>query len=120
MRLKLDEIIPEPALWASFLEADVDTTGDEGLNGAEDDLVFAAACRENRMLITFDLDFADTRRFVPGTHPGIVILRLTMPSRSSIISRLREVLKEVDLADWRGCTVIVSDRRVRVRTAGPE
>ena len=34
------------------------------------------AQREGRILITQDLDFSDIRKFQPGTHYGIVVVRL--------------------------------------------
>jgi len=49
---------------------------DENLGGRDDDTVWAAAQAEQRFLVTQDLDFSDARRFVPGTHAGVLIVRL--------------------------------------------
>lgn len=49
---------------------------DVGLRGAPDDEVFARAVLEKRILISGDVDFANTLRFPPGSHAGIVVLRL--------------------------------------------
>jgi predicted nuclease of predicted toxin-antitoxin system len=38
--------------------------------------VWEAAQRDERFLITQDLDFSDVRRFVPGSHRGILLVRL--------------------------------------------
>jgi len=73
VRLKLDENLGQRLrLVLAEHHQDVDTVVDEGLGGADDDAVAAAAKREGRMLLTLDLDFSDIARFAPGTHPGIV------------------------------------------------
>ncbi|RAM48276.1 MAG: hypothetical protein C6Y22_28760 [Hapalosiphonaceae cyanobacterium JJU2] len=52
-----------------------DRVTDEGLSGAEDEIVWQQVCAEGRFFITLDLDFSDVRRFPPGTHPGILLVR---------------------------------------------
>jgi predicted nuclease of predicted toxin-antitoxin system len=42
----------------------------EALAGATDDVVWSRVCEEGRLLVTLDADFADIRRFAPGTHPA--------------------------------------------------
>src|SRR5262245_35738896 len=49
-------------------------TSDLGLSGHPDENVFAAARREDRILLTHDADFLDDRRFPPRLNPGLVIL----------------------------------------------
>ena len=43
-------------------------------------MIFEAAVGEDRLLLTQNLDFSDIRRFKPGTHAGIVIIRLRDPA----------------------------------------
>jgi predicted nuclease of predicted toxin-antitoxin system len=53
VKLKLDENLPEAArLVAASLGHDVDTAIDEGLTGAGDHDVLAAAMREQRFVVT--------------------------------------------------------------------
>jgi len=76
VKLKLDENIPQSA--AARLAAlgyDVDTVLDEQLGGRSDEDVWAAAQAEGRLLVTHDLDFSDTRKFEPGKHAGVLIVR---------------------------------------------
>jgi predicted nuclease of predicted toxin-antitoxin system len=47
----------------------VSTAFEEGLLGKVDVDVSAAAKGEDRMVFTLDLDFADLRKFPPGSHP---------------------------------------------------
>jgi predicted nuclease of predicted toxin-antitoxin system len=87
MNVKLDENLPLQI--AAELRArtyDVRTVGGENLTGRLDADIWQAAQREGRILITQDMDFSDTRKFVPGTHHGIVLIRLQSPSRQNLIA----------------------------------
>src|SRR6185437_3281728 len=82
MKIKLDENLPnELAELLALHQHDVDTVREESLTGRDDAAVFDAACADDRTLMTQDLDFSDIRRFKPGTHPGIALIRLRHPSR---------------------------------------
>jgi predicted nuclease of predicted toxin-antitoxin system len=115
LKVKLDENMPcdlEVAL--SFVD-DVDTVGSEGLSGASDDEVWQAAQREHRFLVTQDLDFSDLRKFAPGTHAGLLLLRISNPSRRRLNERLHDLFRFEDVESWRGCFVVATDSKVRVR-----
>jgi len=74
MKIKLDENLPLQA--ATFLKNfghDVHTPHDERLIGRADEEIWDAAQK--------DLDFSDLRRFAPGSHHGILLLRLRSPTR---------------------------------------
>lgn len=49
--------------------------GDIGLLGRSDEDVFAAAWRDDRVVVTHDLDFLDDRRFPPHRNPGLILVR---------------------------------------------
>lgn len=116
MKLKLDENLGRRLY--PLLESrghDVDTVIDEGLGGADDDMVAAAARREGRVLLTLDVDFSDIARFPPGSHPGIVVIRIPEPRPSLVTAALTGLLARHDLAELAGCTVIAQLGAVRVR-----
>jgi predicted nuclease of predicted toxin-antitoxin system len=74
MRIKLDENLPASlADELNNLEHDVDTVPAENLAGKSDPEIWSAAQDGARFLITQDMDFSDMRRFVPGTHNGLVV-----------------------------------------------
>jgi predicted nuclease of predicted toxin-antitoxin system len=114
--IKLDENLPEE-LAASLraLGADVDTVLQESLAGHRDERIFAAAVQEGRLLITQDLDFSDLRKYRPGSHPGIILVRLHNPSRRQLLARLETVLSEPLLEQCRRCFVVITDRKIRIR-----
>lgn len=77
MKIKLDENMPESlATQLGELGHDVHTVLSESLSGETDDKIGAAASSEQRFLITHNLDFSDARQFAPGTHAGILLVRL--------------------------------------------
>lgn len=115
MKIKLDENIPVGE-WNSRPDSiDVDTVFDEGLAGSDDETVFVAAQKEGRFLITQDLDFSDIRRFLPGTHAGLLLLRLREPSRRDLIAKLESIFRSDELLGWAGCFVVVTETKIRVR-----
>lgn len=115
MKIKLDENLPATlAHRRTALGHDVDTVLDEGLRGHSDPEVWRAAQTEARLLITQDLDFADRRRFVPGTHAGIVLVRLNHPSGRTISARIEAAFATEDVEAWRRAFVVLTDQKVRV------
>ena len=92
---------------------DVATVYDEGLSGAEDDLVLAEAVAEGRSLVTMDLDFADPFRFDPGDTAGIAVLRVKdRPGGMDIQVVVDRLLESFARAELSGHLWIVDERRV--------
>ncbi len=120
MRIKLDENLPERLVSVqNQLGHDIDTAIQEGLKGENDARVWAAAQAAGRFLITKDLDFSEARRFVPGTHAGLLILCLADDRSRAVSERLTWVFTNLETDSWRGCLVVVSDLKVRVRRPQP-
>lgn len=116
MNIKLDENLPEslvPELEA--LGHDVDTVPSEHLAGRDDDEVWHAAQAADRFLITQDLDFSDVRRFTPGTHAGLLLVRLGQPGRSALAARVALLFATERVDEWRGCLVVATEHKVRVK-----
>jgi predicted nuclease of predicted toxin-antitoxin system len=116
MKVKLDENIPVRLV--GELEAlghEVDTVASEGLTGKPDARVWDAAQDEGRFLITQDPDFSDLRRFKPGTHCGILLVRLREPGAGLLLARIREIVRDEGLESFRGAFAVLPDRKLRVR-----
>jgi predicted nuclease of predicted toxin-antitoxin system len=116
MKFKFNENVPEE-LGVLTTEAghDVHTVLSEKLGGRNDPTIFAAASAEDRVLVTQDLDFSDVRQFAPGTHSGIILIRLATPSRRNLIERFAQLLAHPDLETWARCFVVATDMKLRVR-----
>ena len=121
MKAKLDENLPRQiAVELRGRGRDVQTVVEEGLTGRANADLWQAAQREGRLLITQDLDFSDTRKFQPGTHHGIVLIRLQSPSRQNLIARAKELFDAEDITSWTGCFVVVTERKIRIRRPDPK
>ena len=115
MKIKLDENLPaslSPVLVG--FGHDVDTVADEHLTGAPDTTVWQAAQEAQRFLITQDLDFSDLRQFKPGTHFGILLVRMARPGRRALLELVSRLFHAEDVTTWAGCFVVASDRKLRV------
>ncbi len=117
MKFKLDENLPTAL--AELLRAgghDAMTVADEALGGSNDPTILQAATSEGRVLLTFDLDFADIRRYPIGSHAGIVVFRLH-DQRWGVLERPALQLIESGLLDHlQSGLAIVDESRVRIRT----
>ena len=88
---------------------------DEGLQRSADEDVVARAADERRIVLTFDLDFAELAFNRRSTFPSVVIYRLTDQRPQRQIERLMAALLVAKQALETGAIVIVDDTRVRIR-----
>ena len=115
MKIKLDENLTTALIpFLKDLGHNVHTTLEEGLNGRPDAEISSTAQSEARFFVTQDLGFSDARKFAPGTHHGILLLRLDSPNQLAIISRLSEVFSQEEIEFWNGCLVVVTENKLRV------
>lgn len=115
MNIKLDENLPRSlAQSLADLGHDVDTVPQEGLAGCDDAKVWLATQKARRFLITQDLDFSDTRKFSPGTHCGILVVRTREPGRKALAARVTELFQHEEPEQWSRCFVVLTDRKLRV------
>jgi predicted nuclease of predicted toxin-antitoxin system len=115
MKIKLDENLPFGlAIPLRNLGHDVHTTHEEGLTGQADQKIWEIAQKESRFLITQDLDFSDLRRFAPGSHHGILLVRLRSPSRGNLAGRVAELFQTEDIGEWAGCFIVATERKLRL------
>jgi len=116
MKIKVDENLPLSLI--DLLTArghDVHSVYDEGLAGHDDMDVWQTAQREKRILVTQDLDFSNAGEFLPGTHSGILLIRLSSPNRRRLLVRVLEVFETEAVQQSSGCIIVVTDHNVRIR-----
>ncbi len=78
--------------WLRIQGHDVLHLRDEGLQRVPDDRVFEKAIAEARVILTFDLDFADPIALARGRSPSVILFQLGNPRVSQVKDRLASVL----------------------------
>lgn len=116
MNIKLDENLPDRLVSAlnSFGHS-VDTVRSERLAGRDDVDVWSGAQSAGRFFLTQDLDFSDMRRYAPGTHAGLLLVRLAKPGRDALLQRVSMLFATEPVDEWRGCLIVATDRKIRVK-----
>ncbi len=115
MRIKLDENMPVRLVTSlGDMGNDVETVYSEKLSGVKDEELWSVAQDEQRLLITQDLDFSDNRRFQPGFHHGIILVRLRRPGREALFRKVLELFKSENVENWLGSFVVVTDHKIRI------
>ena len=116
MKIKLDENLPAKLLnHLTNFGHDVDTVLLEKLVGQNDEKIWQASQKAKRFLITQDLDFSDVRKFAPGTHEGILLVRLRDPGRNALFARITKIFETEKVEKWSRCFVVITDRKIRIR-----
>jgi predicted nuclease of predicted toxin-antitoxin system len=116
MRIKLDENLPTRLVAVlAELGHDVDTVPSEHIAGRNDAVVWQAAQAGQRFLVTQDLDFSDIRKYTPGTHHGLLLVRLPQPGRTALFERIATLFEVEDVDSWHGCLITATPHKVRVR-----
>jgi predicted nuclease of predicted toxin-antitoxin system len=87
-----------------------------GLSGAKDPDLFLFAQKEQRIIISRDLGWANIKNYPPYTHCGLIILRLPFESTAIEIRQVVEqFIETVDILEIAGSTVIVDKNKFRIR-----
>lgn len=116
MRFKIDENLPTEA--KQLLQQaghDATTVEDEVLSGAPDSDIARICRREQRAIISLDLDFADIRHYPPQDYSGLIVLRIPRQDRNAVLSIIERLIVplQTEVLDQR--LWIVDERRIRIR-----
>lgn len=121
MNFKVDENLPDACVdWLADMGHDADTVADQGLVASTDEVLVSACRHDGRILVTLDRGIGDIRRFPPGTHSGIFVLRPTSQDPTAIKSLLRRALVGLDILELAGCNVVIEDDRIRIQRPSPK
>jgi predicted nuclease of predicted toxin-antitoxin system len=116
VKFKLGENLPaDLAVYLREAGRDVSDVVEAGLSGGDDALVLDAATKEHRVLLTFDLDFADIRQYPPDASGGIVVFRLHDQRWQSLRKPIKRLLAAGALDDLLGGLAIVDELRARYK-----
>ena len=116
MKFKLDENLPVSS--SAILTSaghDVDTVIQEGLIGAPNQDVVAAATAAGRILISLDRGLGDIRAYPPGSHAGIVVLRLTDQSAAAAVKAVSDLATLTNPDSLAGAVAVLQRGLLRIR-----
>jgi predicted nuclease of predicted toxin-antitoxin system len=88
---------------------------DEGLHRIPNGEIFVKAISENRVIVTFDLDFGEIVALSQGEKASLILLRLHNTRTPHLIKRLATVLADATEALEQGAVVVVEESRHRIR-----
>ena len=88
---------------------------EEELQRLPDDQIFRKAVAENRVVLTFDLDFGEIVASSGRQKVSMVLFRLQNTRTPHVIERLKVVLQEAGPALEQGAVVVVEESRFRIR-----
>ena len=116
MRFKLDENVPSEARGRLAQRGwDVHDVHEEKLRGANDAAIQAVCEREQRILVTLDTDFADTRRYDPARSVGVIVLRPADQSIRACLQCLDGAIRALATERIEASLWIVEPQRIRIR-----
>jgi len=92
---------------------------EEGLHRMPNGEIFTKAIHEDRIIITFDLDFGEIVALSKGKRASVILFRLHNTRTSHLLDRLSAVLKDSAKALEEGAVVVVEESRHRVRYLPP-
>ena len=117
MKFKIDENLPVEA--AAILQQaghDAETVHSEKLTGTNDQNLSAVCQKEDRILITLDMGFADIRTYPPKEHPGFIVLRSKRQDKPYIVGVIQNIIPAIEKEEIMGKLWIVEEKRIRVRS----
>lgn len=88
---------------------------DEALHRMPDPGIFRKAIAEQRIILTFDLDFGEIAALSEGQEASVVLFRLHNTRTTHVIERLATALKHCTDALLKGAVIVVEESRERVR-----
>jgi predicted nuclease of predicted toxin-antitoxin system len=116
MKFKID--VNLPIEFADLLQSqgyDASTIYSEQLKGAKDSVLIKVCQIESRILITLDIDFANTQAYPPEMHEGIIVLRVRKQDKPYLITFFQKVIPSFRKTQVRNHLWIVEEGRIRVR-----
>jgi len=113
---KLDENLPVEAT-ELFQAAGHDALSvlDQALGGSPDSSLARVCQKEQRAIVTFDLDFSDIRTYPPEAYFGIVVLRLGRQETPYVLKVLERLVPKFDDEPLVNKLWIVGEMSVRIR-----
>jgi len=116
MKFKIDENLPiEVAELLRETGYDAMTIEEQNMSSADDPKVMSVCQQEQRILVTFDLDFSDIRTYIPHELPGIIILRLKQQDKRHVLEVFTRIMRLFSEDSLKHRLWIVNEKGIRIR-----
>ena len=91
------------------------TVVEQGLQGKVDSEIIDTCSKENRILVTLDLDFADIKLYPPQKYPGFIVLRINHQDKWNLIKVFKNIIPALKQEQLKGRLWIVEETVIRIR-----
>lgn len=108
-------ISPKTVSFLRSMMYDVYRNSEIGLLRARDVEIVDIAVREERIILTMDLDFAAIIAKSKGTTPSAIIFRVSDETPENVNRLLYTILPQVEEDVVKGAIIMVDDGRFRIR-----
>ena len=88
---------------------------EKGLYRMPNGEIFKKGIKEERTVITFDLDFAEIAALTGGEKPSVILFPLKNTRTPNVINRLSKVIQDSSEDLEKGAVIVVEESRHRVR-----
>jgi hypothetical protein len=117
MHIKVDEDLPLAV--AGLLRDkgyECSTVSEQALGGSKDPVLWHTVQQHGQFLLTADKGFGDLRKYPPGTHGGLLVLRPAEDGIRPLLDLIGQVLATVpDLRLLKGLLAVASPHGLRIR-----
>ena len=117
MHVKVDEDLPQAIAQVLRRKGySCSTVLEQEMGGWDDVDLWRAVQADRQFLVTADKGFGDIRRYPPGTHRGILLLRPSEDGIRPLVNLLEETLASVsELEKLEGLLAVASSRGLRIK-----
>jgi len=116
VRIKVDENLPRQIATLFGAQGhNATTVVEQGWGGFPDERLWLLAQIDRRWLVTGDKGFADIRRYPPGSHCGVILLRPGDENRRGFIELARRLLDDLNLEELNGAVIVATPSGIRIR-----
>lgn len=117
MKFKIDENLPvEIAELLQECGHDAMTVIEQNLSGEKDPEIALICQKEERSIVTLDLDFSDIRTYPPEKYHGIIVMRLKRQDKPYIINIFKGLLDFLQREPLERNLWIVEEEKIRIRS----
>lgn len=120
MHVKVDEDLPravaETLRWHGY---SCSTVSEQGMGGWKDPVLWEAVQAHHQFLVTADKGFGDVRRYPPGLHGGVLLLRPSEDGIRALLDLVDQTLASIpNLEALKGLLAVASPQGLRVKRRG--